>query len=178
VANLRRAVIADLFARAATSPTAFERGRVFEQIIDETLGRIPGIRVAASNVPNAFHSEELDRMLIVDDCMHLPLRSLFVLVEAKNWATPVGAPEVGSFIGKLQDRGLTEGILVAASGITGNPTNLWGAHDKIQSALARGISVIVITSEELRSLRTSQEAQGLLEQKKVLLAATRSSIPR
>jgi hypothetical protein len=173
---LRTALISDLFNRVDSGPTRDDRGRALEEIVGHIFGRIPGIRLAARNVRSAFGSEELDGMLIVDDCKGLPLRTMLVLFECKNWAEPVGSDEVSWFVDKLRSRSMTEGILIAANGVTGDAEKLRGAHDRIQSALAEGINVIVITKDELRSLRTTDDARGLLESKRVLLATKRTSI--
>jgi hypothetical protein len=169
-------LVGDLFELADKGATRAIRGQALEDVVGHTFGRIPGIRLGARNIRSAFRSEELDGMLVVEDCKGLPLRSMMVLFECKNWGAPVGSDEVAWFVDKLRQRNLTEGILIAANGITGDQNKLHGAHDKIQAALAQGIHVIVVTSNELRKLKSTDDARGLLEAKRIRLATRRTSI--
>jgi hypothetical protein len=48
----------------------------------------------------------------------------WILVECKNWSTKVDSMNINWFDHKLQSRGLSLGILIAAQGITGDPRGL------------------------------------------------------
>lgn len=137
-----------------------------------------GIELRGTNTRTVFESEEIDAVLMVDDCRGIPLRSMVVLVECKNWANPVGSDEVAWFETKLRRRSLNDGILIAASGITGDPLKLNSAHDIIQAALGAGVRILVVTRDDIGSLNSTDDVIELLKAKQVLLASTRSSIRR
>jgi hypothetical protein len=72
---------------------------------------------------------------------------------------------VGYFINILADRGVEVGILIAASGITGSPEGLTHAHALGMSASARGIKVLIITTEEIASLTCTSDLTELLNRR-------------
>ena len=84
---------------------------------------IPGLSISQRNVKNVFATEEIDIAFWNE---HHPsgLRSIefgsVILVECKNWSKPVGSLEVSWFLAKLQNRARNFGVLIAASGITGD----------------------------------------------------------
>jgi len=75
-----------------------------------------------------------------------------ILIECKNWSTPVSSMKIAWFIMKVWGRGQRFGILVAANGITGNARDLNRANQLIARALSQGTSILVITREEILAL--------------------------
>lgn len=87
--------------------------------------------------------------------------SLF-LVECKNWDNPVDAKAVGAFILKLREKGVSMGIMVAANGITGDRNELTAAYMKINMAQQEGQRVIVVTLDDIVTLKDFEQFSKLL----------------
>jgi hypothetical protein len=64
------------------------------------------------------------------------------------------------------------GILVAAAGITGDPTRLTAAHSVLARALGQGREILVITRAEIEKLSDTDELVRLLKQKRAQLAVS------
>ncbi|WP_439658206.1 restriction endonuclease [Lentzea sp. HUAS TT2] len=155
----------------ATTTTA--RGRALEDLIAYLFELIPGITVTARNELNAFKAEEIDVAFWNEgDRAGLRLFDHILIVEAKNWASPAGYPELAVFNDKLQSRGRPMGIFVAASGITGDPQNLTRAHSVLARALSEGREIIVLTRSEIEKLPDTDELVQLLKRKRAQLAVS------
>jgi hypothetical protein len=78
----------------------------------------------------------------------------------------VSAATLTVFTGKLHKFRVDCGILVAASGITGDAQDRTAAHAHLQSVYDRdGTAVIVITRQELEALRSTKELGELMREK-------------
>jgi|SRR5688572_23908653 len=140
-----------------------QRGRLFEELICQMFGSIPGMSVIARNVFTAGRSQEVD-ILIGHDSRLSEISFLpdFILVECKNWSWPVSSMEVAWFDRKVKQRGLDLGILVAAHGVTGEQRERTFAHEIISWALAERRRLIVITSIDLTRLTSGNELVALI----------------
>jgi hypothetical protein len=166
MANISVAKLSRLARAAGAAPDSVSKGRALEDMLAYVLGCVPGITLSARNALNVFESEELDLAFWntqdPDGFYFLPN---ILLVECKNWSAAVGSQEVAWFDNKLQRRSRTHGVLVAANGITGRAEDASAAHDIIRSALAHGRHIIVLTLEDLRQLRTTDDLVLLLQRK-------------
>jgi hypothetical protein len=178
VTKLRTAEIARLLQVTTRASSNMDKGRALEGVGRLVFASVRGIELRATNTVSVFKSEELDAAIFVEECKDIPLRSMVVLVECKNWRKPIGSREVGWFVAKLRKRGVKDGILLAAHGVTGDSGKLTSAHDEIQAALMDGIRVLVITCSEILSLATTDDVLRLLRQKQVDLVTRRTSIPK
>ena len=167
MARYSQKVIRQFFSRA-DDPTATmpQKGKALEDLSCYLFEKIPGVSLSQRNVLNTFHSEELD-VAFWNDQYTTGLKSFnaIILVECKNWSTPVGSSEVTTFVAKIENRALDFGILIAAKGITGSATDSKQAHDIVSKALARGIRLVVITRAEIESLQTSEELVSKIKEK-------------
>jgi len=123
---------------------------------------IPGIAVRR-NSRDRFGSREID--ITVANAGITTWMKLFpnaLLVECKNWDSPVDVTAVTDFIFKLMETYIEVGILIAANGITGDQDSLKASYHRIAIAQSKGHRVIVITLDELRSLKTSGDFEALL----------------
>ena len=96
------------------------------------------------NVLNAFGTEELDIAVIhtaaQDGLAFLPT---VLLIECKNWSSPVDSVSVSYFASRVKNRGCEVGILVAAAGLTGDAAGPTAGHFEGAVALARdGIRIL------------------------------------
>ncbi len=136
--------------------------------------------MTARNEMNAFEAEEIDIAFWNEGvACGLRLFDHLLLVECKNWSTPVGYPELAVFYDKLQSRGRPIGILVAAHGITGDRVRRTAAHEVLLRALANGREILVLTRRELERLRTTDELVDLLKRKRaqLIVSATIYEMP-
>jgi hypothetical protein len=173
VTAIDQARVAAEFARGDSAGTYAARGQALEDLIAYIFGLVPGLELHARNAMNAFSAEEIDLAFWNDgDPRGLRLFDHIVLVECKNWSTPVGYPELAIFLDKIQSRGRSLGILIATCGITGVPEDLTRAHSVIARALAEGRELLVVTRPELEGLRDTDELVRLLKQKRAQLAVS------
>lgn len=147
------------------------RGKAYEDLACYVFERVPGISIAMRNQMNAFENEEID-VAIWNDKSRFGLHFLpnVVLIECKNWSKPVSSIEVNWFCQKLASRGLDFGILLAQSGITGNPNDLDAAHNTVAYHLSQKRRMIVITRDEIETLYNTGQLILLIKQKLCLLA--------
>lgn len=146
--------------------TMSEKGRALEDLVCYLFEQIPGVDHGKRNALNVFGSEEIDvafwNKMDGSGFYFLPH---IILVECKNWSRPVGSEEVDWFNSKLKRRGQTFGILVAASGVTGDSQRISAAHETIRIALSEGRRLVVVTRAEIERLRTTNELVSLIQEK-------------
>jgi hypothetical protein len=158
-------------ARATQATTA--QGRALEDLIVYLFGLIPGITLTVRNELDAFRSEEIDvAFWNEEDPSGLRQFDHIILVECKNWSSPVGSKELIIFDSKLEERGRLLGIFVAAAGITGDPKDLTAAYSSLSKALQKGREIIVLTRGEIEQLTETSQLVRLLKQKRLQLAVS------
>jgi hypothetical protein len=159
------------FARADAARTHQEKGRILEDLISSLFSTVPGIEVAERNEFNIFDTEEIDIAFWNDKHTNgLPFLDYVFLVECKNWSSPVGSMDVAWFLTKLRNSGLPFGILIAASGITGDPRDKTDAHSIVFNARSEQRKIIVITRQELEIMDDASTLIRLIKVKLTKLA--------
>ena len=160
---------------AKTGDTPTQRGRMFESLICYLFGKIPGVIITHRDQLNIFLSEEIDIALWNDKVAGaLDFLPNIILIEAKNWLSPVGSVEVAWFDRKLTDRGLDFGILVALNGITGNAEDRTAAHHIIAGCLRQKRRLVILTESDIINIRDTDELVLLIKRKLCELAVTGS----
>jgi hypothetical protein len=143
-----------------------QKGRVLEDVVCDVFGRVPGVEVARRNIENVAGTEEIDILFwnrrLQEGFYHL--ETLF-LVECKNWESPVPAREIVNFAHLLEMRACRDGILVAASGISGVAGTLTESYVEIFAALAKGHRILVINRAELEAFSHTDQVVELLKMK-------------
>jgi hypothetical protein len=167
VPTLSQATIAKYWADGDAAATAQDKGRLLEELARYAFERIPGVKFYKSNVVNLAHSEEIDVAFFNSKVSRgLPFLEFLLLVECKNWSSPVGAQHVREFATKLKHRSCANGILIAANGITGNATDRTAAHDAVRMTLAvEKIRILVITRAEIESWTAASHIVELIKLK-------------
>lgn len=155
------------------------KGKSLEDLLAYLLEEIPGYQEMERNALNVFGTEELDIAVIHScDAAGLAFLPSIVLVECKNWSHPVDSAAVSYFASRVKNRGCEVGILVAASGITGDPHGPTAAHFEGAIALAKdGIKVLVVTLEDLRTVTSIDDFVGLLRRRLLRVIASGSYLP-
>jgi hypothetical protein len=152
------------------SATTTERGKALEDLICYLFECVPGVTVEDRNAMNVAGTEEIDVALWNDKALNgLDFLPNVILVEAKNWTSPVSSMEVAWFIAKLRNRGRDYGILVAMNGITGCPEERKNAYFEVASALKDKVQVIIVTRDDLLSLSSIGDLARLLKKKECQL---------
>lgn len=159
--------ISDALLRGDAAVTTAEKGAALEDAIQWTLCKLPGVKVLKRNHVDSAGSMEID-LFLFNSHRKSPIDFLpaYLLIECKNWNSRVDSATLREFLGKLRATHQKVGILVAASGITGDPHQVTAAHDVIRQAFdADDIKIIVITRSELCSLRTTEQLIVMLQEK-------------
>ena len=138
-----------------------------EELVRYVFERIPGVEFYKSNIVNNPGSEEIDVAFFNNKAAKgFAFLENLLLVECKNWSSPVGANHVREFTTKLEHRACAYGVLVAVNGITGDAQDRTAAHDAVRMALAvKKIRVIVITRAEIESWVNSTDVIELFKRK-------------
>jgi hypothetical protein len=141
------------------------KGRLVEQIAAQ-MHQAPSVTVETrASVPTIGHStrtREID-VLLTSEVAGYPVH---VAIECKNEKTPIGAPMIDGFIGKLEDIGIPrqQGIFISASGYTSGaieratqagirPLILWGlTKDALSSEVAEAFQSIVYLLPQVSKL--------------------------
>jgi hypothetical protein len=155
------------------------KGESLEELLAYLLEEVPGYLAMERNVLNAFATEELDIAVIHSrDPEGLSFLPAIVLVECKNWSAPVDSAAVSYFATRVRNRGCEVGILVAASGITGDPAGPTAAQFEGAVALAKdGIKVLVVTLDDLRVFNSIDDFVALLRTRLLRVIASGVYLP-
>ncbi|WP_405408883.1 restriction endonuclease [Streptomyces decoyicus] len=151
-----------LRAASNSGATTHVRGRAYEDALTYIFDNVPGCTTRRNSL-NKFDSEEID--IIVGNLQvdaGLKMLPRIFLVECKNWSVPVDSATVSVFLQKIEHRACKLGILVAANGVTGDPDNLKAAYHQASLALAKGILLFLVTSQDLIDLTCSEDFVELL----------------
>ncbi len=144
-----------------------EIGAALEDVVAWTLCALPGVRVLHRDFVNRANSTEID-LFIFNNKRLSPIEFLppFLIVECKNWRQSVNSATVRDFITKVRSARQEVGILVAASGVTGDAADQTAANDDIRLAFDQdGTKILVLTRSEIEQFRSFCEIVFLLEEK-------------
>lgn len=172
VMALEPAAIRRYLIDAQAAETSDAKGKLYEELLKYLFEGVPGC-IAERNLTNVFRTEQID--VAVGNAQSydgLWLLPHVVLVECKDWDKPVDSTAVGYFMNILTGRGIELGVLVAASGITGNRDDLTNAHAIGLHGSPRGIKIVVITAEEIAGLQSVGDFVDLLHRRYLRSCAT------
>lgn len=152
------------------------KGAKLEELVRYLFAKVPKVSFYASNVLDGVRAHELD-VIFTNDIRNSDLYFLdfTIITECKNTADRISSAQVGWFIRKLQDRGVSTGILISLSGITGEANGINNAHSEIINALVRdGIRILVIKREDILAFQTTNDLVALLKRKILSLTIERT----
>lgn len=144
-----------------------QKGDALEEVVRTTLCLFSGVTLIYKNAEDAAGSCEID-LLLSNNCHPdgLPFLPPYLVIECKNWAAPVNTATCRAFTSKLRAFGMKFGMLVAASGITGDPATRTAAHAHLREEfLLGGLIVLVVTRDELEALSSTDDLLVLLKTK-------------
>ena len=165
-----------LLDESDNAPNVDVKGAKLEELVRYLFAKIPNVSFYAANVLDGVRAHELD-VIFTNDVRNSDLYFLdfTIITECKNTADRISSAQVGWFIRKLQDRGVSTGILISLSGITGEADGLNNAHSEIINALVRdGIRILVIKREDILAFQTTDNLVALLQRKILRLTIERT----
>lgn len=164
--TIDHAQIAAILATGDLGNTA-EKGAALEKVVADTLCQLEGVGLIRKNIIDNAGSLEIDILLYNQRSRDgLPFLPNHIIIECKNWQSPVNSATLTVFTGKLRKFRVEFGILVAANGITGDSQDRTAAHAHLRSVYDRdGLSVIVITRNEIEALRNTDDLGVLIREK-------------
>jgi hypothetical protein len=159
--------IARRLAEGDAAATTEEKGGALEDVVLRSFCKIRGVGLLRRDQTNVAGSAEIDLLLYNQaHPLGLPFLPNYLIFECKNWAAPVSSAAVDGFVSKVRSCRLELGILVAASGITGNPVDRTAANDIIRRAFDReNIKLLVITRAEIEAFRSTGDVIALIREK-------------
>jgi hypothetical protein len=173
VTAIDRAKVQELLGQGDAATTTTARGHALEDLIVYIFSLVPGLDLAERNKMNAFAAEEIDVAFWNDGAPGgIAQFDHILLIECKNWSTPVGYQELAVFSDKLRSRGRPMGVLVATCGISGDPRERTAAHSVLARELAERRELIVVTRAELELLADTEDLVRLLKRKRAQLAVS------
>jgi hypothetical protein len=175
--RLERKKVRALLRRVDRTQTQDAKGAAWEALGKYIFASIPGLSVSSTNREHILDQYEVD-IAMWNEQLPSGLKSLpdVIFIEAKNWAGRVNAAAIRSFDSKLNQQGLTFGVLIAANGVTGDAADRTAGHGVGASALTPGRRIIVITRAEVESLASGQQLVRLIKQKICELVVAGSAI--
>lgn len=173
MARISQRRVKRFLSRAQAAATAKAKGTIFEDLICYIIETVPGVSVTKRGILNPYHSEEID-LAIWNEQLPTGFRVLHhvILIEAKHWSAPAGAPEINHFVAKLRARKLPLGIFVALNGITGDAQGITAAKDAVRQALQDGIHVIVIKRADIEAFTSGAAMVRFVKEKICELVAS------
>jgi hypothetical protein len=159
--------IAKRLTEGDQAATTEEKGAALEDVVISSFCKVHGIGFMRRDQTNNAGSSEIDILLFNQrHPVGLPFLTDYLIFECKNWAAPVDSATVASFIAKVRAARLELGVLVAASGITGDAQQRTAANDIIRQAFDRdNIKILVVTRAEIEGFRSIDDVVALMREK-------------
>jgi len=124
----------------------------------EFLSAVDGFVVPSDGINLKTKSEELDVAVEIQGAQHHSSFGAFTICECKNWSSPVSWDELAKLREKLSARGCKFGIFVALNGVTS------GFREKLRAYLREGVTIAVLTREELVKLEAAKSPFEILQE--------------
>ncbi len=141
-------------------------GQQLEDLICYIFEKLPHVSLKERNLQDRSNGREID-LVFWNDHTHSGLYFLhsIIPVECKNWSKPVTGNELIMFATLLKNRGLSFGIFVARSGITGKELKGTDGYGDLQNILHDGCKILIITERDLENITDTDQIVELLKQK-------------
>lgn len=157
--------LADLCVSCSRARGSVARGRTLENLVEYIFSCVPSVQLFERDVKDEGGAQEIDLVFSHYQSMSLlPMPDVTVMVECKNERRKTSSDQVRSFGSKLRSRSLNIGVLVTASGLSGNKST--HGHLSIRDELALGVAIIVLTLNDLAGITEPGEL-GLLMRRRL-----------
>lgn len=158
----------------ASVRTTREKGTRLEGLLAWLLSYLPGFRAERANLYSEDGAQEVDLFLWNEQLPEgFPNFGAQIMCECKNWNRPVDSSDVAWFDWKMRLGGVTEGVMLAASGITARASRREAAVGILTAANADSPArkIHVITLDDVERLTITRELRDLIIEKSLGLAA-------
>lgn len=153
--------LAQLVAALDAAGSTAARGRRLQDLFDFLVADLSGVETVDQNRFNIGRTEEKDVWLRhAREAAGMPFDDRDVPVECKNEGAKTGPQDVAWFGEKVRNSGGRDGLLVTKTGLSGELQS--GGHEEIRRQLAKGTRIVVLTVQELATLRSGEELLVLL----------------
>lgn len=141
--------------KAMGAHEANSKGKLWEETAAYVLQSIPGWRIKGHRVRT--DSQEID-ISVVNVSLDGALWQLgaYILVECKNWSAHVTLPEIRNLAHISTMKGNKTAILFSANGITQD------AEKEIDRLASEGISIILVTANDLLQIQNTSDSKTLI----------------
>jgi hypothetical protein len=156
-----QATILSLLLSAEDSTlTSQARGQKFEELLIHIFDSVQDSLVIG-NISSDFASEQID--IAVSNRGGFPSLPSEFLVECKNYSEPLDSKSVGYFLFICVSRGAKLAVIIAKSGLTGDPGEHKHALSLAKAASALGCRLVVLNRDDIVSLSSTRELVDLLD---------------
>lgn len=149
-----------LLTEATQASDADAKGKRYEALLQYVFEAVSGTLVVP-NERSYFGAEQVD--LAVANRGGFGGLPRHFLVECKNYDHALDSKSVGYFLFICMTRKVDLAIIAAAHGLSGNSADTTYAHSLAQSASSYGCRLVVMTNDDLLSLRSSADLIEMLE---------------
>jgi hypothetical protein len=155
-----------LWEATKTATTNEAKGKTLERLANLVFEGMPflvvkyrNLRTSSSEIDLVLQYKGWDRPTLFDDF------GRYVLVECKNWGSPIAAKQVRDFIGKMRKTRVSLGVIFAKNGITGAHSGV-DALRELHSAFDQdNIYVIIVSEEDLEAVKDGISFYDILDTK-------------
>lgn len=150
-----------------------EKGKRLETLIASIFSDVEGLHFELSNLKNFYQTEEIDLLFWNDRERHgLHFLDCPLIVECKSSKSALSGRALRYFATTLADKGRSSGVLVALSGVAGKETAATAGFYHMTAALTQGVSVLLVTREDLLSLTSGAGLVALLKRRLLSLVTS------
>lgn len=147
------------------APNTRAKGDRLEALMIWLFPHLPGVSAVRRNVFSADGSQEVDVVFAYDTNQGSGLDlGAFFLGECKNWKHPVDSSAVAWMDWKLKLGGVSDGILIAANGVTGKARrreDAWHIVSRCNSDTPRR-RILVLTLDQIASIQSVGDLRQLI----------------
>jgi hypothetical protein len=140
-----------------------EKGSALERLAVYLMSHIDGLRFVGRKVTTRKTEWDVLFRCVNTEPQFREIFGSYVVAECKNLQKPATSTAVRNFISKILSVRVNGGVLISLSGVSGNMrknTNAWG--EVTDAFRQHGITVVVLSGEDIDRLRTKREIYDLI----------------
>lgn len=165
----------ELLEACGSAKGSHARGAALEDLVQHVFTSIPTVELYERDVKDQNGAQEVDLVFShLFGISLLPMPDVTIIIECKNEKRRSSSAQIIVFAAKLRSRSANIGVFVTAAGLSGKMRPETAAHAAIRDALADGVSIIVVTAQELAAISSSVELAALLRSRLLELRTFRS----
>jgi len=167
VVAIDTARVRNLLSAGDSARTRKAKGDALEAAVKYVFSLVPNLVFYDSTLRDHQGVREID--LLFTNRLGLPFLPWLLPIECKNHAQPAGYRDIVDFKDLVKSKNLSAGILASSNGFAGQPGR--GAASAIEDALQQGVTILVITRNDLETVNNTDDWSLLLEERYTYLTA-------